>query len=58
MKKLSSGYLACGLVAETKSVGRLSIWYLVVSEPVSDGSQCPLNRYHKMAKTNVRKSDH
>ena len=51
-------YLACGLVAETKSVGRLSIRYLVVSEPVSDGSQCPLNRYYKMVKTNLRETGH
>jgi hypothetical protein len=50
-------YLACGLVAETKSVGRLSIRYLVVSEPVSDGSQCPLNRYYKMVRT-IRETGH
>jgi ribosomal protein S26 len=49
-------YLACRLVAETKSVGRLSIRYLVVSEPVSDGSQCPLNRYYKMVKTNLKRN--
>lgn len=51
-------YLACGLVAQTKFVSRLSIRYLVVSEPVSDGSQCPLNRYYKMVKTNPRETGH
>jgi hypothetical protein len=38
-------YLVCGLVAKTKSVGGLAIWYIVVSEPVSDGSQRPLNSH-------------